>query len=439
MRALYTLLLRCAAPLLILGAWLRGRRDPSLRIDIRQRLALGRSVPPAPAARPLWIHAVSVGEVQACAGLVAALRGRHPRLPLLMTTATATGMARAQRLYGRQLQLSYAPFDLPGAARRFLRGARPRAALFLETELWPNLIAACGAHEVPVALVSARVSQLSMQRYLRFAPWMMRAAVSALALVVAQSRADALRFARLGAGAGRVQVGGNLKFDVQPPDGLRTRATELSARYAAGRAVWVAGSTHAVEEEILLDAQQRLSASVPQALLVLAPRHPQRFDAVADLLEKRGVAFVRHSAGQGPQQAVSVVLVDCLGELLAFYAMADVAFVGGSLVPVGGHNLLEPAALGVATLSGPFTGNAPDVTRLLQDAGALGIVRDAASVAAELDRLLRDPAARQRMGAAGNAVLEANRGAVARTLTLVEPLLRAPAAPDSAQEPPARH
>jgi 3-deoxy-D-manno-octulosonic-acid transferase len=437
LRTLYTLLLRCAAPFALLLAWWRGWRDPQLRIDFAQRLALDvRHDEPARNA-PLWIHAVSVGEVQASAGLVAALRRTQPALPLLLTTATPTGMARARRLFAHQVELRYAPFDLPGAARRFLQRTQPRGALFLETELWPNLLAACAARAIPVALVNARVSQRSLQRYLRFAPRLLRATVGSLALIAAQSRQDAARFTLLGAAAGRVQVSGNIKFDIELPEDLRTRATTLSARHAIGRLVWVAGSTHAGEEEVLLDAHELLRVSNPAALLVLVPRHPQRFEAVAKLLAARGVKFARHSAGQPTAADVTVLLVDCVGELLAFYALADLAFVGGSLVPVGGHNLLEPAALSLATLSGPHVFNAPDVARLLLDAGAVALVQDAPQLARQLQRLFADAGERQRMGSAGRAAIDANRGAVARTLALAAPLLTAKAVPDWAAPPPA--
>jgi 3-deoxy-D-manno-octulosonic-acid transferase len=434
LRALYTLLLRAVAPVAIALAWWRGWRRPQLRIDIAQRLAIDAQG--VTASAPLWIHAVSVGEVQASAGLVNALHVTQPDLPLLLTTATPTGMALARRLFASVAELRYAPFDLPGAARRFLQRTRPRAALFVETELWPNLIAACVARGVPVALVSARVSQRSLERYLRFAPGLMRSTVGSLATIAAQTQADAVRFAQLGAGAGRVQVTGNIKFDLRLPGDLRARAALLGARYA-GRRLWVAGSTHAGEEELLLDAQQALARTAPDTLLILVPRHPQRFDAVAQLLASRGVEYLRHSSGLPLQPQVRVVLVDSVGELLQFYALADVAFVGGTLVPVGGHNLLEPAALAVPVLCGPHTFNAPDVARLLFEAGAVQCVSDATTLEQQLARLLGDAPARQRMGAAGSAVVEANRGAVSRTLAATQSLLRATAVPDSAPAPPA--
>jgi 3-deoxy-D-manno-octulosonic-acid transferase len=436
-RTLYTTLLRCLAPFVLLVAWWRGWRDPQLRIDVAQRLAIDAARGAAPRTSPLWIHTVSVGEVQASAGLVAALRRTQPALPLLLTTATPTGMARARRLFAQHVELRYAPLDLPGAARRFLERTQPRAALFLETELWPNLIAACVARSIPVALVSARVSQRSLQRYLRFAPRLLRATVGNLALVAAQSREDAKRFTLLGARAKCVQVTGNIKFDLQLPGDLRARATTLSARHAVGRPVWVAGSTHAGEEEMLLDAHELLRVSIPDALLILVPRHPQRFEAVAKLLASRNVKFARDSAAQATAADVTVLLVDSVGELLAFYALADLAFVGGSLVPVGGHNLLEPAALSLATLAGPHLSNAPDVARLLVEAGAVALVEDARGLARQLRRLLGDLGERQRMGSAGLAVIDANRGAVARTLALVAPLFTAKAVPGSAAQPPA--
>jgi len=432
LQGLYTLLLRLLVPLVCATLWWRGRRQPGRRVDLRERL--GRATAVLPRGRPpVWIHAVSVGEVQAAAQLIALLAARDPQQPLLLTMATATGRQRAASLYAslltaqgdRQplLQLRYAPFDLPGAVARFLDEVQPCAGLILEAELWPNLLRACARRGLPVALVSARLSARSQRRYRSFALGLLQRSLRGLALIATQTAADAQRFIELGAPAGRVQVAGNLKFDLQRPGDLQQQAARLRGHWLGERRLWVAGSTHAGEDEQLLAAHRLLCAAADgQApLLVLAPRHPERFAAVAQLLERSGLVFVRYSAGE-PAAALGaqVLLLDTLGDLLAFYACCEVAFVGGSLVPLGGHNLLEPAALGKPVLSGPAYFSAPEAARLLLDCGALQVVADATALATALRECFADPQAASLRGAAGLAVIEANRGSAARTVALLQ-------------------
>jgi len=418
-RLLYICLGYGLAPILLgLSLW-RGLRDPSYREGLPERLGLG----PAAPAGGIWVHAVSVGEVQAAASLVRALRRRYPHLPLTLTTATPTGRGRARRLFGGEVTVRYLPYDLPGPVGRFLERVRPRLGIILETELWPNLYRACERRGVPLVLASARVSERSVRRY-RWAGGLVRAALAHGVIVAAQSAADAQRFVALGADPARTPVVGNLKFDVELPAAAEDRGRALRAALGAGRPVWVAGSTHEGEEELVLDAHARLAAAQPAALLVLVPRHPPRFEAVTALLRRRGVAFVTRSSGAAVAPTTAVLLVDTLGELVEFYAAADVAFVGGSLVPVGGHNLLEPAALGKPVVSGPHTANAAPVARLLVEAGAAELVADGAALAACVGRLLADGAARRSAGERGRAAVSANRGALERFLALLAPLLR---------------
>jgi 3-deoxy-D-manno-octulosonic-acid transferase len=242
-------------------------------------------------------------------------------------------------------------------------------------------------------------------------------------VIAAQSAADAERFHSIGASPARTHVTGNIKFDYQQPPEVAARGARWREAQAAGRPVWVAGSTHDGEETILLDAHRRLLATRPHALLLLAPRHPQRFEAVRDLLAKRGFGYVQRSTGAPVRDSTAVLLVDTLGELMSFYAAADVAFVGGSLVPIGGHNLLEPASLGVPILVGPDNSSGAEIARLLIARGAAEVVSDAATLAERLDALLAQPALRQRMGAAGREAVEDNRGALDKLLELIEPLL----------------
>jgi 3-deoxy-D-manno-octulosonic-acid transferase len=429
LQAVYTLLLRLMLPVASLLFWWRGRRDPAQRVDLRERLGHGRQ---RQGPQPVWIHAVSVGEVQAAAGLIALLRKRDPWRPVLLTMATATGRQRAQALYPDPLiELRFAPFDLPGAARRFLVRERPSAAIFLETELWPNLLASCARRRVPVALVSARLSERSLSRYRSFARRLMRRTLRTLAVIAAQSDDDAGRFIALGADPQSVHVAGNVKFDFTLPEDIGARSAALRERWIGSRRAWVAGSTHGGEEQQLLEAQRRLEGVWPGAggrssapLLVLVPRHPERFSQVAQWLEREGVRFARRSdANAVVGETTQVLLVDTLGELLPFYACGEVAFVGGSLVPIGGHNLLEPAVLGLPVLSGPNNFNSPEAAARLGACGALEIVRDAASLASAVLRLLTDEMEANRRGEAGRAEVLENRGAAARSLALLGGLL----------------
>ncbi len=449
-RALYTLLLRLALPPVLLLLWWRGLRRPQYRVNLRERLAwlAPSAAPVAGGMQPIWVHGVSVGEVQAAAPLLRLLHQRDPGRPLLLTTATATGHATAQRLLGDllraptpALQLRYAPFDLPGAARRFLRHHAPCAVIFLETEIWPNLIAVLAARQVPVAIVSARVSQRSTQRYRRHARRLIERTLTKVRLIAAQSDADARRFVELGAAPACVELVGNVKFDLALPADLDERGRQLREQYARARPLWVAGSTHQGEEEICLAAQRELVRRAaqqqhPAPLLVLAPRHPERFETVARLLQGEHLRFQRRSQGDADAMA-DVLLVDGLGELLAFYAAADVAFVGGSLVPVGGHNLLEPAALGKAVLTGPHSFNAPQAAQLLEAAAALERVEDPATLTEAVWNALTQPAEAHSRGQRAAAAVNASRGAAARTLAALEPLLPLRAAARSALPPSA--
>ncbi len=418
MNYVYNVLIFFAAPVAFLIELWRGLRDPSYRERLGERFGFGPSLP----GPTIWIHAVSVGEVQAAEPLVWQLRRRHPRYQLLLTTVTPTGAARARRLFGDQVQLRYIPFDLPGSVRRFFDRVRPRLAMILETELWPNLYAECGRRGVPLVLASARVSPRSVGRYRRLVP-LFRQALSHGIVIAAQTETDAERFRSIGAAPERTHVTGNIKFDFQPPAGIEAQGMRWREQNAPGRPIWVAGSTHEGEEVIVLDAHRRVLERFPDALLVLVPRHPQRFDVVRELLAKRNHNCANRSSGAAISPATSVMLGDTMGELMMFYAAADVAFVAGSLVPIGGHNLLEPASVGRPVLTGPHNFNSEEIAQLLIDAGAAFIVADTGQLAQAISGLLDTAELRRVMGAAGRSVLDANRGALDRLLTLVDPLL----------------
>jgi 3-deoxy-D-manno-octulosonic-acid transferase len=420
MRLFYVLLVYLLAPFIVMhDAW-QALRDPAYRGRLGQRLGFA----PRPGRTGgLWIHAVSVGEVQAAASLIRELRQRHPTLPIVVTTTTPTGAQRARALYQDTVHHCYLPYDLPGAVRRFLDRIAPQAVVILETEIWPTLYAELGRRRIPLVLGSARVTPRSVERYRKLAS-LFRDALAHDITIGAQTTGDAQRFTAVGAPSHRVQVTGNIKYDLTIPPATIEAGRALRAQWNPARPVWIAGSTHEGEEEAALAAHDSVRAKFPDALLLLVPRHPQRFDAVRSLLRRRAASFALRSTGALPAASEPVYLVDTIGELQMFYAASDLAFVAGSLVPIGGHSLLEPAVLGLPILSGPHTQNSQDVADLLAQAGALRIVRDPQELAARLLEDFGDPARAAAIGAAGRDAVAANRGAVERLVAMIEPLLR---------------
>ena len=426
MRSLYTLLIRCAVPFAYAGILWRSLSDRQYRQGLSERLGFGAVL----GAPSIWLHAVSLGEMSAAAPLLRALRLHFPQVPLVVTTATPAGRARAATLFGADADIRFLPYDTPGSVRRFLARTRPQAAIIMETELWPNLLRECERRGIPVLLASARLSAKSVLRYRRFSS-LFAAVFSRNLLIAAQSAEDAERFKSIGAAAERTLIVGNVKFDLAVDAGITQAGRALRTAYAGTRPVWIAGSTHAGEEEQLIDAHATLLQSTPNAVLLLVPRHRDRFAAVAELLARRGVKIARRSRMASGEQApqlpsdVPVLLVDTIGELATLYASADVAFVGGSLVAVGGHNLLEPAALGLPVLTGPSYFNAREIAQLLLARGAALEVQNAEDLAAALQRLLAAPEMRVAIGIIGKEIIAANRGSVARLVALIEPWLPA--------------
>jgi 3-deoxy-D-manno-octulosonic-acid transferase len=430
LRILYLLLTHLVAPFVIAVEGWRELTNRDQRGRVRERLGFV-----VPRARPgsLWIHAVSVGEVQAAAALVRELRARVPGIEIVLTTVTATGAARARAIFGAGIRHCYLPYDLPGPVRRFLDRIRPCAVIVLETEIWPTLYRAIDRRGIPLVIASARISERSVGRYRRMAS-LVRDTLTGNVAIGAQSTADAARFVTLGAPAERVRVTGNVKFDLEIPAEVIAAGREQRSRCGADRPVWIAASTHEGEEAAALAAHAVVRSRHPSALLLLVPRHPQRFDAVRNVLGKGGHRYAQRSAGELPAAGDEVFLVDTIGELQMFYAAADVAFVGGSLVPIGGHSLLEPAVLGLPVISGPWTQNAPEVAALLTRAGALATVRDGDALARRVLECLDDPARAREDGAKGRDAVAANRGAVRRLVDLAAPLL-SPSASASAAGP----
>jgi 3-deoxy-D-manno-octulosonic-acid transferase len=418
MRRLYSMLMMFAAPAAFAVVLVRGLRDRAYWSAPWERFGFGRRL----AAPSIWLHAVSVGEVSAAAALLRALRARYPATPMVLSTATPTGRARAQSLFGTDVDIRYLAYDTPGSVRRFLARINPRVGVIIETELWPNLLHECRRRGVPIVLASARLSAKSVSRYRR-ARALFGAAVAHNVTIAAQSGEDAERFIAIGADPARTSAVGNLKFDMQLGEAVLEAGRKLRAEYLGERPVWIAGSTHADEEEQLLAAHAELRQAVARALLILVPRHPQRFESVANLLARRWERFDRRSVVAPVRPDADVLLVDTMGELTALYAAADVAFVGGSLVPVGGHNLLEPAALGVPVITGPYTANSGEIARELMLRGGAVRVADAHTLANVLGQFFADPNMRRRTGTYGREFVEAHRGTVARLMDIIDPLL----------------
>jgi 3-deoxy-D-manno-octulosonic-acid transferase len=371
--------------------------------------------------RCIWVHAVSVGEVQAAVPLIRALMQRFPDHALLITTVTPTGAARVHSLFGDTVYHCYIPFEFPHAVKAFFRQVNPEAALIMETEIWPNLYRACGVRKVPLILVSARISPRSVPGYRKLLP-LIRETLSHGIIIAAQSEPDAERFLALGASPARTHVMGNIKFDVEPDPDVPEKGKAARAELFGTRPVWIAASTHEGEEELVLDAHGALQARYPDLLLVLVPRHPERFASVRELVENRGFSVVSRTEGR-PAGDAAVFLGDTMGEVPMFFVASDVAFVAGSLVPIGGHNLLEPAGLGVPVVTGPHNFNAQDIANLFIELGACRLVADSEELVEVVDELISDPDEAARLGRAGQEVLEQNRGALERLLVLLEPLL----------------
>jgi 3-deoxy-D-manno-octulosonic-acid transferase len=422
-RTLYTLLFHLGLPLIALRLFLRGRKAPAYRQRIGERFAFG-----LPALQPggIWVHAVSVGESIAAAPMIRALRARYPQLPITVTCMTPTGSERIQALFAGDalIQHCYLPYDLPWAAARFLNRVQPKLAVIMETELWPNHIHQCAVRGIPVALANGRLSARSARGYGRFAK-LTAPMLAELSLLAVQTEAEAERFRSLGARPECVTVTGSIKFDLTIDPELLQRAALLRTEWqAVDRPVWIAASTHAGEDEIILAAHQQLLARQPDALLILVPRHPERFNAVFELCGKAGLNTVRRSSAAPVNDTTQVLLGDTMGELLFLYALADTTFVGGSLVANGGHNLLEPAALGKPVLAGPHLFNFLEIAAQLREAGALRETADAPQLAAAVSELWSNPAEARQMRAAGLAVMQRNQGALARLLEGLGRLLK---------------
>ncbi len=421
MRNLYTLAIRVALPFILLRLWWRGRREPGYHVKVAERF--GKYEPGSEKAQAgagiVWIHAVSVGEARAAAPLVHALRQALPEHRLLITCMTAAGRATLEQIYGEVASIVWLPYDYPGAVHGFLGHFKPRLGVLMETEIWPNLLAACAEQNVPVLLANARMSEKSARRYARWAG-LTSPALRGLAAVCAQSEDDAKRLRELGAPP--AEVTGNLKFDVLPAPSQV--AAGRAWREQLARPVLLFASTREGEEKMLLDAVSQAGRSSPESspanlLVIVVPRHPQRFDDVARW------ADARRSRGEIPEGRHKIYLGDTMGEMAFYFAAADVAVIGGSFVPLGGQNLIEALAVGTPVVAGPSMFNFAEATRVAVKAGAAIQAPDAVSAIRLALSLLLDTDKRRRMSAAGRALCEAHRGATERHLRACLRLLTA--------------
>lgn len=416
LRSLYSLVFYLLTPLLVLRLLWRGCRAPAYFLRWRERFGIAL---PQLGERVIWIHAVSVGEVQASLPLARALLSYYPNHTLLLTTMTPTGAAQVKKSLGNQVAHCYLPYDLPDAVARFLERVRPQLGLILETELWPNLLRQCHRREIPVMLVNARLSKRSARGYFRLGA-LTRDMLSKLTFIAAQGRTDAKRFIALGARREQVQVVGNLKFELKLPANLLSQAMTLRRHWGEQRPLWVAASTHEGEEEQVLIAFKQVQQACPDILLLLAPRHPERFRRVYSLCQQQGFITQRRSVQGVWNPATEIFLVDTMGELPLFFAASDIAFMGGSLVSVGGHNPLEPAALARAIILGPHMFNFTEISQRLLAAGAALQIKTPQELAQAVLCYLEEPQLRTKAGKAGQQIIAQNQGATTKLLQLIQ-------------------
>jgi 3-deoxy-D-manno-octulosonic-acid transferase len=400
-----------ALPLIFLRLFIRSLKVPSYRRRWLERFGIVAKQTPSGG---VWIHAVSVGEVVAAVPLISALLASYPDLPLTITTTTPTGSQRLQQALGEKITHMYMPYDLSWALQDVFKKIRPKLIVLMETELWPNLLYKCQQQQIPVIIANGRISDRSLIGYHKIKVFVAHM-LQQVTMVLAQSQQDGERFMQLGLDPTKLQVTGNLKFDVQVPIQQQQFGLALKGSLQ-NRQVWVAASTHLGEEIIILQSFQELRKKWPDLLLILVPRHPNRFDEVARILEQFNLTYVRRSNNVPCLHTTAVLLGDTMGELNIFYAAADFAFVGGSLVPVGGHNLLEPAAAGIGIMTGPQVSNFKEITDKLLENQAAVVVHNKPEIVEQVNNWLANPTQLQQCGANALQVIEANRGATGKVI-----------------------
>ncbi len=416
MRRSYALGFYLALPGVLSRLLWRSRRSVGYRQRWNERFGYVERVH----SSSIWVHAVSVGEAIAAIPLINAIKQQYPEQQIVVTSTTPTGMAQVRKILKDSVISVYGPYDVPYAVNRFLHRVNPKFAIIMETELWPNLLHCCAKRKIPVMLANARISPRSARGYQLMSP-VTKAMLNSFKIVAAQSLLDAERFLELGLDPTKLTITGNIKFDMQLPEDIKAQGEALRLQWQAqDRPVLIAASTHEGEEKILLKAFKLLRKKWPSLLLVLVPRHPERFDKVAQLCQENNFSFARRSEATQPTQETAIVLGDTMGELRLFYAASDIAFMGGSLVPVGGHNFIEPAILGLPVLSGSQVHNFTEISKLLHKAGALQFANDAKAIMHAVDPLLASEELCKKMGDKAQKVIMENTGAVQKHMNWLE-------------------
>jgi 3-deoxy-D-manno-octulosonic-acid transferase len=417
-RRLYTLLHYLVLPAIMVRLLWRSRDTVAYRQRWSERFGYIERVTKTDAS--IWVHAVSLGEATAAIPLIKELIVRYPQYTIVVTTTTLTGSAQVIRHLKDDVMHVYAPYDVPWMVNRFIRRSRTQLCIIMETEIWPNILHCCRHNNVPIFLANARLSERSKLRY-QLIGNLTKTMLQSYSMVAAQGLLDGERLLSLGLDPKRLMISGNIKFDIPLPDNIVQQGADLRREWNADRRpVFIAASTHEGEDEIILDAFEEIKKQLPETLLILVPRHPDRFSKVEQLCKDRGRHLVLRSLNQLPGPATDLILGDTMGELLLLYAASDIAFVGGSLVPVGGHNLIEPAALGLPVITGPYLRNFTEISRLLQNAGTAQVAGNAKLIAATVNALFSAKALREKMGARAKEVINSNRGALEKHLEWIE-------------------
>jgi 3-deoxy-D-manno-octulosonic-acid transferase len=408
MRTIYTAAFYLLIPFVLLRLLWRSIKAPEYRRRLGERLGWYNN---KVSDSVVWFHAVSVGEAEALFPLVKRIQQRHPSQAVLVTTTTPTGSARVLAALGDTVEHVYLPYDIPFAIQRFFAHFKPRLAVIMETELWPNLFAACAGAGVPLYVVNARLSEKSAARYQKI-PWIIGPTLKSITRILTQSAQDAERFKAIGALESQIETTGNLKFDMEIAQGLRDEGRQIRSTVLGSRFVWIIASTHKPEEDLFLSLYRQLKPDYPELLLVLVPRHPERFSEVQKLIELHDLKSVTRTSGSVCTNSTDVYLVDSMGELKQFYAASDLAFVGGSMAPVGGHNILEPAALGVPVMFGPFMANFREIEQKVLEAGAAIQCQDAQAIVDNFIKLKNDGTLRRQLIDEGLSFVDRNQGAL---------------------------
>lgn len=419
MRHIYNLFLYLVLPLLPLRLLWKSRKNTAYRQRIFERFACFN----LPALKnSIWIHAVSVGELISAVPLVQDLIHTYPKTTIIITTMTPTGAERIQKIFGKQVLQLYVPYDYPFAVKNFLRHINPKILILIETELWPNLLHYSSKRKIPIIIANARLSQKSFEGYKKI-KLLMRSILNCITCLAAQTKLDAERFSALGVDPKKILIAGNVKFDLKISDDVFMRALQLRLIWGKDRPIWIAASTHKGEETKILSAAQIVLKAIPNSLLILVPRHQERFNEVFDLCLKQGFDIIRYSENQKCPAQTNIILGDVMGQLLLFYAVSDIAFVGGSLIPWGGHNPIEPAALAKPIISGQNLNSFLEISDLLTNADALIRVDDEIALARNLITLFKDKALQEKLGGAALDVVEKHRGATKKILERIKTYL----------------